>query len=380
MLKRFEVRNYKNFKENFSIEFDKAAGYQFNPECLINGLIGKMIIYGKNATGKTNLGWAIMDIRTNLIGLNRRRGTSSFLNVDSESNCAYFKYEFELNEKNVIYEYEKSSQRNLLTERLWIDGDSIFSIDFEANVYDFSGLKIVNAETLIVDRFKQAIQEETDNEETIPFLRWIIMNTPLSRDSVLYMMDKFIKNMNLSIVSEGIMALPSIIEEKYVEYLSKEHHLAELTEFLNRMDIPCELTILESIDGTKNLYFDKKKPIHFFSNASSGTKSLFRLYLKLSILASTSSFLYMDEFDAFYHYEMAEKVILFLKEKYPKCQMIFTTHNTNLMSNRLMRPDCLFILSQSGKLTALCDATQRELREGHNLEKMYISGEFEKYE
>lgn len=41
-----------------------------------------------------------------------------------------------------------------------------------------------------------------------------------------------------------------------------------------------------------------------------------------------------------------------------------------------MSPDCLFILPSEGKLTALCDATGRELREGHNLERMYISGEF----
>ena len=77
---------------------------------------------------------------------------------------------------------------------------------------------------------------------------------------------------------------------------------------------------------------------------------------------------------------MAQNVIQFLKKKYPLCQIIMTSHNTNLMTNRLMRPDCLFILSSSGTLTSLCNATQRELREGHNLEKMYISGEFEKYE
>ena len=74
------------------------------------------------------------------------------------------------------------------------------------------------------------------------------------------------------------------------------------------------------------------------------------------------------------------KLISFIKNKYPECQFIMTSHNTNLMTNKIMRPDCLFILSSKGTLTALCDATERELREGHNLEKMYISGEFEKCE
>lgn len=90
--------------------------------------------------------------------------------------------------------------------------------------------------------------------------------------------------------------------------------------------------------------------------------------------------MYLDEFDAFYHYEMAENLFRYCKIRFPNSQIIFTSHNTNLISNRLLRPDCIFILSRTGEMTSLNNATQRELREGHNLEKMYISGEFEKYE
>lgn len=62
MLKKFTLRNYKNFKNEISIDFENIAGYQFNMDCLYEGTIGKMLIYGRNATGKTNLGNALLDI------------------------------------------------------------------------------------------------------------------------------------------------------------------------------------------------------------------------------------------------------------------------------------------------------------------------------
>lgn len=185
--------------------------------------------------------------------------------------------------------------------------------------------------------------------------------------------------MSMLTVGSGGLMRPRRFYDSFYEILDNENALKDFEDFLNIMGVKCELELNSLPDGQMELYFKHKKLVPFFETASSGTLSLINLYRRI-LVGRNSSMLYMDEFDAFYHYEMAENVIRFFKMKYPECQIVMTTHNTNLMTNRIMRPDCLFILSQKGTLTALCDSTERELREGHNLEKMYISGEFRKYE
>jgi hypothetical protein len=86
--------------------------------------------------------------------------------------------------------------------------------------------------------------------------------------------------------------------------------------------------------------------------------------------------MYFDEFDAFYHFELAEAIIKLVKKSLPDTQVIFTTHNTNLFSNRHMRPDCLLVLTEN-KLSSIVNSTSRELREGHNLENLYKGGAFD---
>ena len=170
--------------------------------------------------------------------------------------------------------------------------------------------------------------------------------------------------------------------DSFYENLSSGHNLLDFESFLNIMGIPCKLRIERLPDDRFELYFDHgQKKVPFRETASSGTLGLMDVYRRIILSQGiTPTFLYLDEFDAFYHYEMAEKVVEYFKQAMPHCQVILTTHNTNLMSNHIMRPDCLLILSSQGKLTSLMNATPRELREGHNLEKMYISGEFKLYE
>ena len=374
MLKKFTVKNYKNFKDEISLDFSNIAGYQFNMDCLSMGLIGKMLIYGRNATGKTNFGRALLDIERLMYDMSRNGEKSVLINADSRDDAAKFIYEFKFGNDEVIYKYSRFANAELCDEELSINGNVIFKCDFKNNKFDFQGLNIISAETVNTNRY--LIQDN----DVLSFLRWLINNTSFSYNSVLIKLSEYVNKMDLITVGNNRIESSTIDYSKFFEDLKNPVHLQNFEDFLNLMGIECKLVLKELPDGQVELYFDHKKLVPFYSTASSGTLALTNLYQKIVSKAVESSLVYLDEFDAFYHYEMAEKLISFFKTKYPKCQFIMTSHNTNLMTNKIMRPDCLFILSSRGTLTALCDATERELREGHNLEKMYISGEFEKYE
>lgn len=383
MLKKFTLKNYRNFKDEISIDFENTAGYQFSTDCITDGIISKMLIYGRNATGKTNLGKALIDIITTMFGGRRYIDTGVFLNADSRDETAFFSYEFRFNNIELVYRYDRFSNQELRNEELIIDGKTIFNCDFEKDKFDFENLIFINAETASTDRYLQSM--EVGNEEELqgprlPFLRWLISNVAFGNDSILNNLANYVGNMRMVTAGNGMLRNSKIINDNFYKLLENPNRLKDLQNFLNEMGIECKLVLKKLPDGQKELYFYHEKLVPFYETASSGTLALVDLYRRLLPGFMAPSFIYLDEFDAFYHYEMAEKVISFFKRNYPKCQIIMTSHNTNLMTNRLMRPDCLFILSGEGTLTALCNATERELREGHNLEKMYISGEFDRYE
>lgn len=383
MLKRFEVTNYRNFKENIIIDFGEVGGYQFSQNCIRQGLISKMLIYGRNATGKTNLGRAIMNISTTLLGrpaLER----DNFQNADSKEELVRFKYEFAFGEKKIEYNYSKKTVYKLEKEQLRVDGISIFECDYENKTYSFSGLDKIGAETVNVERYTEYLyesDEHSDEEEAkIPFLRWLINNAALNSDSVILELFDYVKRMSMMVNNNFYNSPFRRMNDIFFKALEEGDNLEKFERFLNLMGIECELVLEILPDDQRELYFRHDKKVRFFDNASSGTLMLVNLYRRMILPLQKPSFIFMDEFDAYYHYEMAEMVVRFLQEEYPNTQVVLTSHNTNLMTNQLMRPDCLLILSGEGKLTPLAKATKRELREGHNLEKLYISGEFKEYE
>ena len=100
MLKRFSVKNFKNFKEKIVLDFSKIRDYGFNQYLIKNNLVNKMLIYGPNNSGKSNLGAAIMDITTHLTDNHGMDNLlyAYYLNGDFIDEIVEFKYEFVFND------------------------------------------------------------------------------------------------------------------------------------------------------------------------------------------------------------------------------------------------------------------------------------------
>lgn len=390
MLEFFSVSNYKNFKDEISVNFSDVANYEYNRNCIINNkYIGKMIIYGRNATGKTNLGNAITDIRFMLFRNFPFISYENVLNADSDNNVLTFKYVFVFDDDKIEYQYTKSSQWNILTETLKINKNIVFSVDLTNEKFIEIDKSFLNIDDIAEKKYLSILHNEYIDDEiqepNIPFIRWLISNVGVPADSSILKLKKYVSQMIFLTAPNSVNPMRFSRGSRFFEWLYlQEENLKHFERFLNEMGIECKLSIEQLPDNQYELYFIREsRKISFRRTASSGTFALMELYRAIIWRNSSlfdTSFLYLDEFDAFYHYEMAERVIKYFKEFMPNCQIVLTTHNTNLMSNEYMRPDCLFILSRQGVLTPLMRATNRELKEGHNLEKMYISGEFSEHE
>ena len=363
MLKLFEVSGFKNFKDTVTLDFSDVRDYKFNSQCITDHLIGKAIIYGKNSIGKTNLGLAIFDLVSHLSSKNVTPGLYDYyLNVASLNNYAEFHYVFVFGADQIDYRYRKDEKQSLIYEKLILNGNMLFEYDYSKKRGNTDGIKAL-APTL-----NWAFQDMDC------ILKYVINNTVLEDTHPLRQMMRFVTKM---------LWFRSLDENRYIGYKSKSDDyydfifepatLKEFETFLHAAGVEDNLTVKKDTDGKRRLYFDTETPLPFFRVASSGTKALYTFFYWYKT-AKDASFMFIDEFDAFYHYELAESIVMIL-EKMPNTQVIITSHNTNLLTNRIMRPDCYFILTKD-RLTSFANATTRELREGHNLEKLYMSGEF----
>lgn len=375
MLANFKVSNFKNFKDIFEVDLS-CGNYAFNKDLVHNNLLRCAVIFGQNASGKSNLALAITDLVSHLTD-KETGNTDPYLNLSSDKGYATFTYTFIFDGNTLEYTYKKVRATIVLFERVSINGDIVI----EYNHIDDRG--ICNLE----DTKNLDVTLGEDARLKLSFIKYVYNNSALKSNSLntsvfkafMDYVDKVLLFYSLERNSyRGFKKGTEIISEEII----KRSKLSDFQKFLSNVGIEYDL-FEKKIDGVSEIYVDfskghreEEKVSNFFTVASTGTRALLVYYYWITV-ADEASLVLMDEFDAFYHFELSENIVReTLKRIGNNTQVILTTHNTNLMTNTIFRPDCLFIMREK-KLSSLQNLTSKELREAHNLQKMYKAGKFD---
>ncbi len=366
ILKSFRVKNFKQFKELF-LDFSNVRDYSYSEDCLSadRKFIKSLLVYGPNASGKSNLGYAIFDVMHHLADVSTDSlAYQYYLRADSIKNYADFEYTFNIHGQYVEYIYSKKDYKTLIKEKLIINKKCVFEWDLINGTLAFDGIKDFGFESL-----NTQIQIGS-----ISFLRYMVNNSPRLKYNLIFELMDFILGMLwFRRTDNGNSFIGTLSNTHIDEYIIKHGLVEELEKFLNQNEVNEKLSVMQLPDGSEKIYFKHKQLLPMFITASSGTLAL-SIFFYWMQFKNKSSFVFIDEFDAFYHFSVADNILKYLR-KLP-IQSIVTTHNTNLLKTKYVRPDCCFLLDGSAQLKSLADRTQREIRQGNNLEKLYIYGEF----
>lgn len=364
MLTRFAVTNFRGFGRRIELDLSHHRDYEFNAFAVRNGIIKNGIVYGPNGSGKSNFSLAIFDIVNHLS--QKWKDLDYYLNFPYAATAkqdVQFEYIFTFDDSVVEYRYTKTSSGIISKESLFVNNDQKFRRQngkFEIDANEFQMDETVG-------------RKFSENANGVSVINFLLAAYPLQKNHYLIKLREFV---------DGMLWFRNLDERKFIGLDTGIRNI--YAEIIRKNQVEDFARFLYSISSQK-FEFVTPKPsdkllfcrfggniIPFDVIASTGTKSLALLFFWLKQL-SAASFVFIDEFDAFYHFKLSFAVC---KELFKRnCQVFLSSHNTYLMTNDLLRPDCNFILADN-TIKPLCDCTEKDLRFGHNIEKLFRGGTF----
>lgn len=367
MLKRFSVENFKGFRDKITFDLSSPCNYDFNQKAICRGCVAKGILFGINGSGKSNLGLALFDLVCHLTdNQTLPENYRPYLNASSGKSVAEFEYVFSFQDCELVYQYGKSAFDRLEYERILISGREVLFYDYLRNegFTRLEGTETLNQSMTAksaISRVKYVSSNAifTENQENAVFQSFMDY---VNRMLLFYSLDK-----------KGYEGFQSG-KGNIAEGITEKGMLFDFQQFLADNGVSYDMVSAESNGQKTILCRFGKEYVDFFDIASTGTRALALFFYWYTVMRE-ASFVYIDEFDAFYHFELANYVIRMLSG-IEQVQIFTTSHNTDLMSNDLLRPDCYFLIKEN-RIVSMAEATEKELRRAHNLQRMYKAGAFD---
>ncbi len=366
MLKKFEVSNYRGFKDTLVWNLADTRDYGYKKSLVDNKIAKKTVVFGGNGSGKSSLCTAVVDITAHLLDAEKDDVQPHlYTYVGNEQPYAAFAYTFQFDNDVVTYTYAKTNLNELLIETIFFNGKKVLFHNFLDEKDNF--IKISGAENLRTQGLPKKLS----------VVKYIYNNTIQDESSIITKIMNFVSGMLYfrSLKDANKYIGFKLGGEKLNDIILNNGRLEDFNQFINDMGLDYTLVPLKLMSGATTIgaKFENDKVVQFETIASSGTLTLMLFYCWF-IEFGKLTFLVIDEFDAYYHHDLSEKILNII-HSFENMQSMVTTHTITLLKTDCTRPDCSFIIDKSG-IKNLSSRTERELREAHNIEKLYRAKEF----
>ncbi|MDR2580083.1 MAG: ATP-binding protein [Fibromonadaceae bacterium] len=336
-------------------------------KCNDERILKSAVIYGANASGKSNIIKAIRFCRSMVLSshLNNENTVfdfSPFKFDEYNKKESYFLVKFIIND--IEYEYSFSlTNTEIVREELYYYPNGRRAKIFARN-------KKNGKEKNKIYSFSSAIHKPMDVAENTSRKTLYI-----SRASQL---DREIPKMIFSFFSNSFILDYPTLNDKEIENLYNQNR-EHLLKALNMAD--SDIVDISLKEGLFFKTFHKaNKDVQFdlMSEESKGTQVLFSLMLVVIDIVKNNKVLLIDEIETSLHSKIVEYIVELFHVS-SSAQIIFTTHNTSLLNLNKLRKDQIYFVNKkedgSSDLYSLFD--YKDFRDNMNVEKAYLQGRFD---
>lgn len=409
MLIKFTVGNFRSFKESVTLSMVAAKIKARDPKINENNtikvaddltLLTSAAVYGANASGKSNLVRALVFMQHFIIDSSKESQFGDLISVDpyrlstlTEKEPAFFEAVFLVEGTQYRYGFE-ATRKQIVSE--WL-----FSVPTrkEANLFvrDENGIKTS-------PKFKEGKGLEEKTRPNALFLSVVAQfNGPVAKKVLGWFQrvgfvsgldDTGYRNFTVSHFADGSLrsGILNFVKKLDLGINDIFHEQVDKSKLVLPSDMPDELRklVMKSIAGdvtsvkTKHNKWDADKPVGIavfdMGDESEGTQKLFFLAGPVLDTLSQGKILAIDEMEARLHPLMTQAVIgLFNSpETNPNgSQLIFTTHDTNLLSNKIFRRDQIWFIEKDRQgASHLYSLAELKVRNDASFENDYIQGRY----
>lgn len=393
MLIEFSVANFRSFRDKQTFSMVAASRLQrkentFTPKLKYEKfppLLKVAAIYGPNASGKSNFVKALKVIGQ-VANRNANSGEklpvtpfafdSALQDQPSEFEIYFIqnevRYQFilHLTPERIIKEQISSFLKNgesLIYSRNYI-GDGNYQYDFG---------NILEVDTQVLNFWKQITPPD------LLFLSQAVANGSEEAVREMFLLHTWIS-------SHFIYAdnTSDRLTKLFMPIFDSESNLSQIAEFISQVDIPIKSIRIDK--ENRNIFLTHKTSLGevdlAYEDESEGTKNLIGLWFPWTIKNITSrqykeihisTCILADELDSSLHPKIVAALIRKHLSLEQPSQMIFTTHDTHLMDEKILRRDQFWLTERDQfGATRLYSIYDIEGREGEDIEKRYYEGRY----